>query len=315
MKWVIQLLLASIAGVAAWIAAGIALNPDPHPPLRIVSPSLTSLAPREIRFRSGDLRLAGMLFLPEAGTRSVAVIIHGSGASDRQSPWYLALTAFLLDAGHAVLLPDKRGSESSDGNWRNTSFEDLAQDALAAIEAARVEVPGAPVGLIGVSQGGWIAPLAAMRASDLAYVINLSGAAVTPSEQLTFEEVNTLAGLGLPRPLARMLAPLTAWRIRTLVQPELWSRIADFDPGPHWAGLRIPALIVWGAEDEHDNLPVAASVQRIREVDNPLIEVLVILGVGHDLTDGNSGRLSATLVRSLAEFLALAVPVDRGRHD
>ncbi len=158
MKWVIRLLFAGIAGLAAWIAAEIALSPDPHPPLRIVAPSLASLAPREIRFSSGDLRLAGMLFLPKTGARSVAVIIHGSGASERESPWYLSLTALLLDAGHAVLLPDKRGSESSDGNWRNASFEDLAQDSLAAIEAARVEAPEVPIGLIGVSQGGWIAP-------------------------------------------------------------------------------------------------------------------------------------------------------------
>ncbi len=302
--------LGALAVLGLWIAGSIALRPPAPPTLRIAAPALASLAPHEIRFGSAELPLAGLLFHPEGPPRSVAVVIHGSGASHRESPWYLALTALLLEAGHAVLLPDKRGSERSGGDWRSASFEDLAQDSLAAVAAARSAFPGLPVGLIGMSQGGWIAPLAARRDPELAYVVNLSGAAVTPAEQLAFEEANTLAGLGVPRPLAKALAPLTAWRIRTFVQPDLWSRIADFDPGPHWADVQIPALIVWGAEDEDDNLPVAGSLRRLHAVGNPMIQIEIVPGVGHALADREEGRLSPALHRILGGFLSRAIAAE-----
>lgn len=292
-----------VIGAAAVMAAA-----RPEPPLRPVAPALAELAPKELTFASGEIGLAGQLFVPRMAPRSVAIIIHGSGTSSRASPWYAALTALLLEQGHAVLLPDKRGSERSGGDWRTASFQDLAGDTRAAIAKAREELPGVPIGLIGVSQGGWIAPLAAEGEPSLAYVVNLSGAAVTPAEQLTFEEINTIRAAGAPGWLARAIAPATAWRIRKHVQPELWSRIGDFDPTPYWAKLQAPGLILWGAEDEADNLPVAASQKRIAAAANPKVEVRVIEGVGHALMDRKTGRFAPEVVESLQSFLNRAVP-------
>ncbi len=101
---------------------------------------------REVRFWNAeqDLDLSGMLFLPDGdGPFPAAVIIHGSGTSQRDSAWYLTLTQHLQQGGIAVLLPDKRGSEQSEGNWHTASFEDLATDTLAGIAflRAQVEVP------------------------------------------------------------------------------------------------------------------------------------------------------------------------------
>ena len=65
-----------------------------------------------------DLELAGMLFVPDGkGPFPAAVIIHGSGTSRRDSAWYLTLTQYLQENGIVVLLPDKRGSEKSAGDW------------------------------------------------------------------------------------------------------------------------------------------------------------------------------------------------------
>lgn len=55
-----------------------------------------------------------------------------SGTSRRDSSWYLTLTHYLQQNGIAVLLPDKRGTGQSEGNWLTASFEDLATDTLAA---------------------------------------------------------------------------------------------------------------------------------------------------------------------------------------
>ena len=79
----------------------------------------------EIAFqnRFQNLALGGLLFVPEGdGPFPAAVVIHGSGTSRRDNGWYLTLVKHLLDRGIVVLLPDKRGSEQSEGNWRTSGF-------------------------------------------------------------------------------------------------------------------------------------------------------------------------------------------------
>src|SRR6056297_3476186 len=97
---------------------------------------LEELSYTEVDFvnQNDNLNLAGMLFIPpERDTFPVAIIIHGSGYSSRHNGWYLELTKYLQSNGVAVLLPDKRGSEKSDGEWIGLSIEELATDTEAAI--------------------------------------------------------------------------------------------------------------------------------------------------------------------------------------
>ncbi|MRR51877.1 MAG: hypothetical protein EG825_13360, partial [Rhodocyclaceae bacterium] len=121
---------------------------------RDLGPELKSLNYREVSFRNGDLQLAGMLFLPETkGPHPAAVFIHGSGTSVRDNSWYLSVAEHLRKNGIAVLLPDKRGSEKSGGDWATASFADLAGDAAAAVDFVRKQPQFArsPVGIIGFS--------------------------------------------------------------------------------------------------------------------------------------------------------------------
>ena len=85
--------------------------------------------------RHEDLRLSGMLFLPEGeGSFPATIVIHGSGTSRRNSVWYLSIAKHLQHNGIAVLLPDKRGSEKSEGEWVGANFEELATDTLSAVD-------------------------------------------------------------------------------------------------------------------------------------------------------------------------------------
>jgi dipeptidyl aminopeptidase/acylaminoacyl peptidase len=77
--------------------------------------NLRDLTYQEVTFSnpSQGINLAGMLFLPEGdGPFPAVVVIHGAGTSRRDNLWYLTPTKYLQDHGIAVLLPDKRGSES-----------------------------------------------------------------------------------------------------------------------------------------------------------------------------------------------------------
>jgi dipeptidyl aminopeptidase/acylaminoacyl peptidase len=250
----------------------------------------------KVEFRNEDqaIDLAGMLFLPPGnGPFPAAVVIHGSGASRRANRWYLTLTHFLQDHGIAVLLPDKRGSEQSGGDWRSASFEDLATDTLAAIrhlqEAHAREI--SRVGVIGMSQGGWIAPIVSDRSPELSFLVNVVGSAVTTHQQLLYEEDHNLRQLGVLPGLSRALAYPSAYSLRAWRQSDFWSAVGDFDPLPYWNRLDTPALVLYGEIDT--NTPSHRSVVLLRELNNPRISVRMYAGSGHALQDpeGRGDRL------------------------
>lgn len=240
----------------------------------------------EISFenRTQNLGLGGLLFVPEGdGPFPAAVVIHGSGTSRRDNGWYLTLTKHLQDNGTVVLLPDKRGSEKSKGNWRTSSFEDLATDAHAAIEYLRTQelVSLSGIGLIGMSQGGWIAPLVASQEDDLAFLVSMVGSVVTPREQLLYEENHNLRQLGFLPGISNVLAHIGSANVRYLAQPELYKLIVDYDPLPYWSSISIDSLILFGADDT--NVPSAESAHRLMSLSNPHIRVKVFEGSGHAL--------------------------------
>ncbi len=233
-----------------------------------------------------DLELAGMLFVPEGeGPFPAAVIIQGSGTSHRDSSWDLTLTRYLQENGIVVLLPDKRGSGRSEGDWRTSSFEDLPTDALAALSYLKdqEEVELSHIGVVGMSQGGRIAPIVATESSDVTFVVNVVGNAILAYESLRYEEIHNLRELGLVPGLSDIVAYLTAFIVIEGSQPEFWDAIGNFDPIQYWEKVNVSSLILFG---EHDtNTPSIASAARLRSLEKPNIEVIIYEGSGHALED------------------------------
>lgn len=123
----------------------------------------------DVQFVNGDVRLAGALISPKDARRHPAIVlVHGSGAATRE--WMLPFARFLVRRGLAVLGYDKRGVGGSTGDWNVASFDDLAGDAVAAFAylKTRNDIDAKRIGLLGVSQAGWVMPIAAVRAPDLA---------------------------------------------------------------------------------------------------------------------------------------------------
>jgi len=272
-------------------------------PRPLAGPSLEQLDYEEIAFQNGELDLAGMLMLPAGdGPYSGAVFIHGSGTSRRDNPWYLSVAEELLANGVAVLLPDKRGSESSGGDWRDTSFEGLATDTQAAFEFL-AQVPSVDrnrIGLIGFSQGGWIAPIVASENPSVAFVVSMSGAGVTTEEQLIFEEINNIAQIGTYRFIARIIASLTVPRIQKM---ETWRATAGYDPMVYWNEIEVPVFAAFGEGDF--NVPVEESVRRFNA-----LPFEVFVGVypdgGHGITDPVTGNVQQSFLDDLVSFVQAA---------
>lgn len=267
----------------------------------------------ELAVTVGDVRLSGSLFLPADRDAPVpaAVMIHGSGASDRDNAWYMMIADALVRREIAVLLPDKRGSGRSEGDWFSTDLSGFAEDAAAWLARVRTHpaIDADRVGLLGLSQGGRVAPMAA--APGVAFVIDVSGAAVPLDDQLVHEVTQDMKRDGLPGILDPVVRRVSLWTTRRR-RPEWWAVNGPIDPLDHWRALTVPALVVYGEDDELDNVPVRRSVERLRSLAIGNLDVWVFPGSGHALwepeesvrvqADGRR-RVRADFLEALARWI------------
>ncbi len=277
----------------------------------------------ELVYFNGGVSLAASLLLPEgAGPFPGIVIVHGSGSSERSNPWTSAYADALVERGVAVLHPDKRGSGASGGTWRAATFDDLALDASAALAAlvAHSAVDSNRVGFIGFSQGGHVVPLATALSQQADFVVNVSGSVVPMIEQigdeirmmgeregLTHDDLETVmtihdlavryisAGEGWDA-YAAALANAKSGQLSdsdviggfpTDPSSPTWEflrLISPFDPLPYWREISVPALFLYGGQDE--NVDVYKSVDVIEEVLTPsglAYSLLLFRNNGHAL--------------------------------
>jgi len=286
------------------------LLPAEDRPYEYVSLEETSYA--EVGFHNSrqDVALAGMLFVPQGeGPFPAVVVIHGSGTSRRDNGWYLTLTDHLQKNGVAVLLPDKRGSVQSEGDWRSADFVDLATDTLAAIDYLKTQdqVMISTIGVVGMSQGGWIAPIVASESDDVTFLVSLVGSAVTPAEQLRYEENHNLRQIGFLPIISDTLAVLSTAYIKNIGQAAFWDAVGDYDPMPYWKELDIDALAMFGRDDT--NVPSEKSAAKLNDLRNLKIRVRVYDGSGHALADpvehGND-LIRYDVLEDISEFIEAA---------
>ena len=251
-------LLWFIGGMLALLAAlGVWERPISGLYFKGVIPLRLRLAGAESRsITVAGLRIHYDVLGPTSG-RPV-VLVHGLGG--RAEEW-LDLAHFLVKAGYRVYLPDLPGYGRSE---KPTSFSYSVHDE-AAIVASFLDVVGLKqVDLGGISMGGWIVQLVARDHPDRVRRLMLfdsAGIHEQPSwdtrlfTPTTPDEVSQLNDLLYPHPfpvpgfVARDIMRLTnqnGWVIRRAVASMLAGGDASDDLLPR---LKMPVLIVWGAED------------------------------------------------------------------
>jgi hypothetical protein len=152
------------------------------------------------------IQLAGTLTMPENTTTKFpgVVLVTGSGPQDRDEAImghrpFLVLADYLTRQGIAVLRCDDRGVGKSTENFASATHEDFTTDVLAAFDylKGRSEVDPKKIGLIGHSEGGLIAPLAATRRADVAFLVLIAGVGVPVEELLVRQgqDISRLMGI------------------------------------------------------------------------------------------------------------------------
>jgi dipeptidyl aminopeptidase/acylaminoacyl peptidase len=277
---------------------------------------------QEIHFTNGDARLVGTLYLPEHGDHLPAVIaLHGASDATRDAGVYRHLREGLPTMGVAVLIYDRRGTGASSGTLSGISYETLADDGSEAQKAvAKVpRIDSRKIGFWGLSQGGWLAVLAAERSKDAAFAISVSAPLASPELQMEFATTNLLNVRGYSgEDVQQMLESRKAWAgylrgatprtaaVEALQKAEAqpwfnlafmpkasqlttdpahnsWRREMDYDPAAAVRRLKIPLLFIYGGSDPW--IPVEQSIKQLRALADkqPNVRYVIVPNANHEM--------------------------------
>lgn len=193
-----------------------------------------------------------------------------------------------------------------------------------------------------MSQAGWIAPIAAARSPDVAFMILISGGGASPRESETFSYQVEFerAGLSVDETtqatavldayfdfmatgegrthLLEQLAEIRTTRLSPLAD-ELgpiipsteegrrnWSWVGSYDPIPDIERVRIPVLLLFG--DRDTDHPTELAVTRWQDglaaAGNDQLTLRVFPGAGHGIRmrEGYSGSGRAPFADGYMEF-------------
>jgi uncharacterized protein len=171
----------------------------------------------DIPFAKGTLH--AKLVLPSTpGPHALVVTVHGSEDSSAVTEY--PYDKMFASRGLATLIFDKRGTGKSTGKYTQ-DFSALADDVNVAVAWAQKQdgIDPSRVALVGFSQGGWVAPLAAARNANIRAVAVSYGLLISPFDQALLQakapmqppqfaeqdlaEVDALARAALPMLRAR----------------------------------------------------------------------------------------------------------------
>jgi len=277
-----------------------------------------------VRYGHDDVSISGSLLLPStAGPHPAIVMIHGSGAVTRD-----ALRPFadhFARNGVAVLITDKRGTGLSTGRWARATFDDLAEDALAGVRylRSRPEIQANAIGVHGMSLGGWVAPLAAVKSRDVAFVVVESAPVMTPLEHERLRVETTMRADGhRGEAIAQAVAFMdqkfevartgegwnrlesamkdgekAGWLPYVNAPASLeslqwhWDHVFSYDPLPVLKQLDVPMLVLYGELDSvvPPKVHKARMEQAVREMGKSLVTIREFAHANHGFFEAITG--------------------------
>lgn len=254
-------LIAWIILTALLVSCGQDAPPRPTP-----APDSMTQAFRatNVTIDTGVVTLAGTLLTPFDDSPAPAIIIiPGSGAATQNGSWnmYRNLGEYLAERGVAVLLYDKRGVGASTGDWESETFDERAQDVAAMVSylKSRAEIDPHRIGLIGHSQGAYIAPLViAKYSSDVKFVVLLAGSGQPVWNQILTNERAESLGNGLSETEVNDKVADLDKQLRFIQKVQSPCRslkshylcfVIDYDPTLALEQLTVPTLALYAELD------------------------------------------------------------------
>ena len=253
-----------------WSAGRPASPPRPTPIAAAVVPTDAEIVRRDLTASGAGRPILGHLVSPQGGSDTAVVLVAGAGASPRTQ--LLGEAQALARRGLHAVTYDKAVAGYS---WRRRDFAALAVDLEAVLAETRARTGAKRVGVLAVSEGGWVAARAAAVPASSDFLVLVSAPVVSPLEQAAWLADRRLAGL--PDALRRVPASVLATGRRFLPY-------VDEDTRPHLARSTGPILAVWGAGDAV--VPVGTAASRLTAAAGRPVTIRVLPGAGHRLDPG-----------------------------
>jgi pimeloyl-ACP methyl ester carboxylesterase len=272
----------------------------------------------QFRIPGSGFTLAGTLSRPveSAAKLPAVVLVGGSGPADRDEviagiPILGQIANALADGGFMVVRYDKRGIGQSGGRAEVASLADYAEDVRAVVKALsdRKDVDQKQIAVVGHSEGGAVALIAASKDKRIGKVGLLAANGVTGAELVLAQQQHLLnrssmsaeekqAKIDLQKRIQE--AVITGKGLDQL-PPEVRKQVdnAEFqsiltnDPAKIMPDVRQPILIVQGELDtqvDPSNADRLEALARKRK-NAPAVEVVKIPGVNHLLVPATTGEV------------------------
>lgn len=288
-----------------------------------------SASVQEITFQSKGFSIVGDFRTPVNGDlHPLIIMIHGSGAATRHGavPFEPLIEIFLKN-GFAVLSWDKPGSGQSQGvfaeGYTSTGRANILVDAVKLM-VKNTSINNSVIGLWGISQAGWVMPLAMNATNDIAFMIVVSGGGEDAIEQYAYLMAQVVAcGGGSAEQVSAVelnwskMAKATVYNdyreaVEVLVnipgvvehtglsiseenQWKPWPRDIDafFDPMDVIKHTTIPVLVFFGEKDKNvDPVQGAQAYETaLKQAGNLDYRIKVIQDAGHVLAPATTGCL------------------------
>lgn len=295
-----------------------------------------------IKTKAGHI-LAGTLTLPKNISRPVAAVvtITGSSPQDRDHNTidghgdyriFQQLADTLGRRGIAVLRMDDRGVGGSSGDFWSATTADRAKDIMEGIAYLRCrhDIDSLNIALVGLSEGGMIAPMIAAVDRKLAGIVLLAGPAST-GQEILIKQIEYRISQEKQMSKAQRDSAFKSEHAKYLelckVNPWVqyfWS----YDPAVTARKVSVvPVFILQGTTDRNVPYTEAAKLKEaFQKAGNNKVTVKLFPNINHIFltdTDGNpahysslpSFKVSAEILGSIANWLCQIQLKDKPRSE
>ncbi len=278
-------------------------------------------------FESGHFSVEGELRIPSGeGKYPLVIMVHGDGPAYRS--YFFELKKSMLRAGYATLMWDKPGFGKSKGKFSEGHLRaeraGILCDAISSVRS-HARIDPARIGVWGISQAGYVIPMALQKTDDLAFMImvgcpgengirqtaylirrqlELEGVPEEEARQAeehfigiyfakTFEEYISHAKPLYDNPVQRGMGFVSALWDETNWKPHSPEEEAFFDPMAIIEKVRIPAIVFFGEKDTQvDPIQgVSAYKKALTKAGNENFRVEIIPGADHNIILCKTGSL------------------------
>lgn len=244
------------------------------------------------------------------------VLVGGSGNIDRDSvafgiPVMGQLAGQLADAGYLVVRYDKRGVGQSGGRAESAALSDYADDVVSVVKWLREQkdVDDKRVAVVGHSEGGSVALLAASRTGDIKAVVSISAMGVKGAELVLEQQRRALESLKISDEEKQKRVALQQRIMNAVLTGQGWDDIPeamrkqadtawfrsllDFDPATAMKKVKQPLLIVHGELDKQVPIGNAELLNGLATQRKKGTATLTLLpGINHLLVPARTGEVS-----------------------